>query len=293
MTLMTSSCESTLEKEKEGTVDNYLITGHTYSWMRRFKVDERIEKAAKHGYFEGFFLGGDILSETLLNEKNINYVSETFNITSRKTHIAMGNHDARNGNIQYFNKKRNRENTYYVDHHKGLTVLVLDTTLEPLDCHNLNRQYKMLEEVCDTVSPKSNLILLMHDAIWENIPGLPHPKKYANGTQTHWNTNCNSSTNYFHNTIYKELIKVKEKGTRVLCIMGDTGWNKGGHFYSKDSIEFIASGINNTYYMKNKPERLSKIKKDRVYILNHTIKDNTFSIEEVILNDLETKLKGS
>jgi hypothetical protein len=208
------------------------------------------------------------------------------------THFAYGNHDARNGNKRFFNAFRLKDNSFYTHSQDALCFLILDTTLNPLDCSALEAQYALIQQVCDTISQSSHLLLLMHDSVWDGVPGLPDPKSYANGNQQYWNPDCKSSDNTFASRIYPMLVAVQKRGVNVICMMGDTGWNKGGAFESVDGVQFIASGINNSYYLKD-PELYKQQKPDIVYVFTHNIRARSLNWEALELDKLATYIQES
>lgn len=264
------------------------MTGHTYSWFDSKKVDPRLEQLSPTD-FDGYWLGGDVLSETTLDQSRIDYLDGIFDLKNPMTHIAYGNHDVRNGNVRYLNAFRNRSNSYYTYTQDGLCFLILDTTLDPSDCSRLEAQWQLIQQVTDTISKSSHLILLMHDAVWENVPGLPFPSIYANGSQTFWNPHCGASGSSFANSIYPLLVKVKSKGVEVISMMGDSGWKRGGYFISDDGIHFLASGINETYYKLKQPDNELHIK-DRVLIFTHQPKARELTWTFVELDSLPSIL---
>jgi len=278
--------------DSDKPIKKYLLTGHTYSWARKFKVDQKIESIPK-GYFDGFWIGGDVLAETLLKNEFIDYLDQVFDLKNPMTHIAYGNHDARNAHKRYFNAFRNRPDSYYSHTQDGLCFLILDSTLNPSDCRSLDGQYQMIKNVCDTISDASHLLVLIHDSVWEGIPGIPPPKAYAHGNQKYWNANCASSQNTFANTIYPHLKQVQKKGINVICMMGDTGWKKGGAYISEDSIQFLSSGINNSYYLKNDSIRYKKIKRDKVFVFSHDLASRKLGWQYIQLDSLPVLISQS
>jgi len=58
--------------------------------------------------------------------------------------------------------------TYYASHYKGVTYMVLNSTLTPYHCEQLNDQYRIIVNLCDTIQESSHLIFLVHH--WKQIP---------------------------------------------------------------------------------------------------------------------------
>lgn len=223
---------------------HYLFMGHIYkSYTAGDKVDPRVEQLDRSGY-EGIWLGGDVCSEATLLYSTLQYIDSLFDLGSPTTYWALGNHDARNGNYEWLKEFSGRD-TYYSHYHKGITAIVMNTNLVPTDCENIERQYKIIGDVCDTIQNSSHLVLINHHGIWRGVPNLPPPAAYAQSDFFFWNANCDSANSTFVNTIYPMLVEVKNRGIEVLCILGDMG---GQHFLmdSEDGIHFMGCGLNET-----------------------------------------------
>ncbi|MDD5506924.1 MAG: hypothetical protein PHD25_01165 [Bacteroidales bacterium] len=219
----------------------YIFMGHIYS--SDHKIDPRVEQLDLSGY-EGIWLGGDVQSEATLEYSTLQYIDSIFDLTSPTTYWALGNHDARNGNLEWLKEFTGRE-TYFTHYNKGITSIVMNTNLVPTDCENIEKQYKILMDVCDTIHFSSHLVLIMHHGIWRGVPNLPNPAAYSHSDFVYWNSNCDSSGSTFVKTIYPRLVEVKKRGTEVICIMGDTS----GTPFSMDSVDeihFMACGLNNS-----------------------------------------------
>ena len=81
----------------------------------------------------------------------------------------------------------------------------MNSNLLPTDCESLNDQFKMIMDVCDTISESSDLILLMHHGLWRDVPDLPPPGTYAQSDLVYWNANCDSVNTQFVDVIYDWL----------------------------------------------------------------------------------------
>ena len=216
---------------------HYIFMGHIYDFHALGdKVDPRIEQLDLSGY-DGIWLGGDVCSEALLKYSTVQYIDSLFDLSNPNTYWALGNHDARNGNFEWLKEFTGRE-TYFTHYQNGITTIILNTCLVPSDCENLNNQYKMIENVCDTIQNSSHLVLLMHHGIWRDVPNLPPPCTYAQSDLVYWNAHCYSVNSTFVNAVYSLLLEVKNRGIKVLCILGDMGAQR---FYmpSVDSIHFM------------------------------------------------------
>lgn len=245
----------------------YLFSGHTYYWGGGHdRVDFRLE-GLDHAIYNRIWLGGDICSESLLEPHIILYLDSLFNLQSPGNHFALGNHDHRNGNLEWLEDLTGRP-TYYSHSQDGITTLVLNTNLNPSNCEDLDRQYRLIKNVCDTIQSSSHLILLHHHHIWKDVPGIPPGNQVANGGLNYWNANCQEVGNYFSNSIYPLLIEVENRGVEVICVMGDAGWRKGSSDQSTEGIDFITSGINNTFYLPD-TTAFQNAEKDKLLIFKH------------------------
>jgi hypothetical protein len=253
----------------------YLFMGHTYQWYTvGDKVDERIEKMDLSVY-DGIWLGGDVCSEALMLYSTLEYIDSMFNLRNPNTHWALGNHDSRNGNWIWLETLIGRK-TYSASHNNGISTLVLNTNLTPFDCEQLDDQWRMIANVCDTIQSSSHLILLMHHGIWDGIPGLPSPFSYAQSNLIHYNFNCYDSKSSFVNEIYPRLVEVKNRGVEVICILGDMGAKKV-EYLSDDGIHFMGAGLNRTYFTD--PELRAKSPLDWAIVFTHVPKDRKLEWE--------------
>jgi len=221
----------------------YLFVGHCYQrGSHGTKVDYRIEQLDKSVY-QGIWLGGDVCSEPMLEYSTIKYIDSLFNLGSPETHWALGNHDARNGNWEWYEEFTGRK-TYYAYSSHGITRVVMNTNIVPVNCEMLNEQYQIISNVCDTISAATDLILIMHHDLWRDVPGLPPPGTYAQSDLIYWNANCDSADTRFVETIYPKLVAVRQRGINVTCILGDMGatWKKFDMF-SDDGIRFMGCGL--------------------------------------------------
>lgn len=259
-----------IAKKADDTL-RYIFLGHTYRYNNPgpwYRVDPRVEDLDFTKYSR-IWLGGDISSEASLDWETMVYLDSVFDFGAPTTQYALGNHDIRNGNIQYYRTLTGR-NSYNVHSDNGVVSICLNSQLNPSQCEDLNRQYQLIKNVCDTIQESSHLVLIMHNCLFYGVPNIPHPATFAHSNYGNWNANCSSSTQTFTTAIYPLLEAVKAKGIVVHTIMGDTGTStKQFHQESADSINFFASGIGNSKYLDSAVLALQP--KDKVLVFEHIL----------------------
>lgn len=237
------------------------------------KVDYRIE-TFDFSEYAGIWLGGDVCSEAMLNYSTVQYIDSIFNLGNPETHWSLGNHDARNGNWEWYLEFTGR-NTFYTYSKFGITRLILNTNIVPTDCESLNTQYQMIISACDSVNSGNHLILIMHHGLWRDVPGIPNIMTYSQSDLTYWNSNCFSVNSTFVESIYPKLVEAKERGVHVYCVLGDMGASmKSIDFLSEDGIIFLGCGL-----YKNESE-------DKVLIFTHQPETNQLSYQYHLLDSL-------
>ncbi|MDA3817697.1 MAG: hypothetical protein PF486_10000 [Prolixibacteraceae bacterium] len=243
----------------------YFFAGHTYQWYTRGdKVDTRLEDLDLSIY-DGIWLGGDVCSEALFEYSTLLYIDSLFDLKHPNTHWTLGNHDTRNGNWIWLEEFTGNK-TFYASTYKGISYIILNTCITPYDCEQLNAQYKIIKDVCDTIQSSSHLIIMSHHGLWHKVPGLPISYLNAQSNLIYYNFNCNSTESTFINEIYPRLVEVEERGTDVICMMGDLGASELD-FISDDSIQFLGTGLNRSYYKDPVERANSDI--DHVLIFEH------------------------
>lgn len=252
----------------------YFFTGHCYqTGIPGNHLDQRL-KQLDYSDYEGVWLGGDVNNMTLLDYENLEYLDSLFNLGNPESHWALGNHDARHGNWEWYEEITGRK-TYYAYTSNNVTRIVMNTNLLPVNCEMLDDEYQMICNVCDTIQESKYLMLLMHHGLWYNIPGLPSPMSYANSSLQYWNANCDSANTPFVNTIYPRLVEVENKGIEVICVMGDMGlFAKSFEAISDDGVRFLGCGL----HMED-PD-------DRVLIFEYDVPDENLQWDFYSLDSL-------
>jgi len=255
----------------------YIFMGHTYQYHDNpgNKVDFRAE-GLDYTRFDGVWLGGDVCSEASLHHSTLQYIDSIFDLSQPTTHWALGNHDARNLNWEWIMALTGRE-TFYAQYNNGITVIVMNSNLVPADCESLDKQYRIIESVCDTIEHSSHLVVLVHHGMWNNVPGLPPPSTYAQSSLKYWNANCYfRENNSFVGAVYPLFVEVKNRGIDVICVLGDMGSNgKKFEMQSDDSIQFLGCGLYNTIYQDSL--EFANAPKDQVLIFEHIPSENTLN----------------
>lgn len=245
-----------LPAQTEQDTIRYIFMGHCYQLGAGSNVDYRLEQL-DYSNFEGVWLGGDVCITSMLDYSTVQYLNNLFDLANPETHWALGNHDARLGNLEWYEEITNRE-TYFAYSSYGITRIVMNTNLVPTNCEMIDEQYEIISNVCDTISESNYLILIMHHGIWRGVPSLPNPIVIGHSDLVYWNSNCYDVNSTFVNSIYPKLLEVKNKGIDVICVYGDMGaQQKTFRMDSDDGIHFLGCGLNN-----NEPD-------DAVLIFNY------------------------
>jgi len=268
----------------------YLFIGHSYRWHTPGnKIDQRLEQMDL-SCFDQVWLGGDMCSETTKEHTTLEYLDSIFDLGKPTTYWAVGNHDVRNGNLEWISEFTNRK-TFYAHYNNGFTTVVLNTNFDRIrefgqeEYYNKSKeQYTFLKSVLDTIVSSSHLILLMHNVLWSKEIDEKY-WVYANEFKRDWRF-FNDSNATFAKVAYPELVKIQKKGIKIICIAGDAGirdWGankKYGQYKSPEGVQFLASGINNSKY---KPEQLDTIPKDKILLLYHNLqaKEITWKIHDL------------
>ncbi len=183
--------------------------------------------------------GGDIDESSSKSDAIFSDWNEIFNFDSERTLLSIGNHDTYDRDLieQYTNRP-----SYFTYHFNNITFLVLDTHLSESNIYG--EQLDLFNNICDTISSSSSLVILTHLLFW--MPGnaelAPQIDSIANGKfgTCYYCT----KTNNFYDDLYPRLVEVKNNGVQVLCIAGDLGKNVNEFEHkTEDDIFFLASGL--------------------------------------------------
>ena len=203
----------------EDQIRDYLFLGHIYETPNT--IDSRIASADLSGY-QQIWLGGDVCAETTEEESTLDYLDDLFDLGSNTTHWTLGNHDLRNGNLEWITLRTGRK-TFYTHHFDGITLLILNTNFRgPEDCDMMDEQINLIRSVADTISNSSHLIVLTHHIVWGAVDSAIQPAEFSNIDGSWTPLQCDP-VERFEDIVLPELIKVQEKNIEVFCIAGDMG----------------------------------------------------------------------
>ena len=126
------------------------------------------------------------------------------------------------------------------------------------------------------------MILITHHSVWNEVDKVNNMKDFANTDLSNLLFNIDPDLNY-KNGVYPQLIKVAQRGVKVIHIAGDFGQKVTSYQYlTADNIQFIGSGItsNNKYHSKF-PTSGSP---DLFLVLHHNLSEQiiTWSFEELL-----------
>jgi hypothetical protein len=278
--ILFNNCSEPLQRV-EPIQRKILFLGHTYYWYHKLDIDVRI-RILKFEEYDELWLGGDLTIESCKNEAQVKRIDNIFNISSPTTHWAVGNHDTRSGNYELIEKVQQKPLSYSQCDF-GITKLILNTTFANkqvpyyLDsCHLLLPQFKLIESVLDTIQKSSHLIVMTGSAHWDEIAPVA---SHANFNYPSYSFGCDSNLT-FKNYLYPKLVEVQKRGVQVICTSGDLGQaSKQYEKMTKDSILFLASGINNSFgsYRRKAVDWVRNFDPDKVLVFTHTPETRTLT----------------
>ena len=282
------SCKETNNNEeiiKDPYFKKYVFLGHIYQWHTSGnRVDKRIEQL-NFSLYDQIWLGGDVCSEATLEHATINYIDNLFDLSSENTHWTLGNHDVRNGHLDWITTATTK-NLFYAQYIDGFTLFNLNTSLHRADTLELvNPQIELFTTVCDTISQSTHLIVVMHNVVWQNISDDFDVIDFANADYNNWIARFNPNET-FEQTIYPLLVELENKGVDVICISGDVGQReqKTFEFETDEGVVFLGSGINNSY--EPDPIKASQLPRDQILILEHDLKTEKITWAFHVLNEM-------
>lgn len=287
---------------EDNTTKQYLFLGHTYQWG--VKENNRIDYRLKDFDFDPYdqiWLGGDLCARTNESPATLAYLDSIFDLSSESTHWTWGNHDVQYGGPWKFITDVTQRESYYSTYVNGISLVVLNTNefhfpqYQPKahECDVLDGQIKMLEQIADTISESSHLVILHHLVLLSNERTENKMKlnEIWNLYQPDLKVDCAGKYS-FDERIYPILAKVQQKGIPVILVGGDLGQRcKAFEYQSKEGIWFLGSGINNSAVDHYIPDYVTNTNPDSLLIFKHDIELQKLDWEFVPLADHTTSEK--
>jgi hypothetical protein len=286
--LFISSCtdeHSQPEQEwEEEYVKNYIHIGHPRT---NDSVNQSIRADAatiNYDSYDATMLGGDMLYYGLRDSAALDYLDSIFDLEDTTTFWALGNHDNGNGIPEYNRLDLLKEYTGRADFYSttvnNITFLVLNTQHSyDTDMGNnfIGEQLKLIQDVTDTLTNSDALIILTHKLVWVYDDG-DYQKRKDEVLQVGEGTHISSvSPSNFYEDVYPLLIKVKNRGVKVVCIGGDIGNSSNAEdFTTEDGIHLLASGIGTD----------PNLEEDRILIMKHNTQTGELLWEHVLMANL-------
>ncbi len=267
----------------------YIFLGHIYSASNR--IDPRLETIDYRAY-KGVWLGGDLCAETTRERATIDYLDDIFDLGSENTHWAVGNHDVRNGNLDWIRTATGRK-LFNAQTKDGITIATFDTNVGHVNgraatCEEREEQADFLLNLLDTLQASSHLVLLTHWVVWGQVePNIPCAA-LANNCINGFQFLCGSGASRFPPFLYDKLVALEERGIEVMVISGDGGiFTKQFHHATEEGIDFFISGFFSTLDRDNPPTTVQvNLNPDSVLIFNHQIEEQQLDWKFVQLDEL-------
>ncbi len=273
---------------------HYIFLGHPYDWHDGTRVDPRLERL-DYSAFNQVWLGGDVCSRTTEQPQTLAYLDSLFNLDSPRTHWTLGNHDVMFGNTERISQATGRPLFYsaWVD---DMVVLVLNTNLfwpypgRPAQeyCEQKKTQMALIEQITDTISRASHLVILHHFALFTELK----PEKDADAFNLNpefLQATCDSAS-WVTPWLYPRLTSVQQRGIQVVLIGGDFGMRAKTYAYqTPEGIWLLGSGINNSVDRRYAPDYVTTFDPDKVLILHRKSKNRSLSWHFADLDSLAAR----
>lgn len=292
LALLSCNKDSEIEEKPIEQKTEYIFLGHTYNKSNR--IDPRLEKIDYQTY-KGVWLGGDLCSETTRERTTLDYLDDIFDLGSEDTHWAVGNHDVRNGNLDWIRAATGRD-LFHTQTKDGITIATFDTNVGHVKgredtCEDREKQANFLLNLLDTLEHSSHLVLLTHWVVWGEVePNIPCAV-LANNCINGFQFLCGGGASRFPPFLYDKLVALEEKGIEVMVISGDGGvYTKQFHHQTKAGIDFFISGIFSTLDRANPPTPAVgppvNLNPDSILIFTHSVEERRLDWQFVNLEEL-------
>lgn len=270
----------------------YIFLGHTY--FKSNRIDPRLE-TINYSAYKGVWLGGDLCSETTRERATIDYLDAIFDLGNEETHWAVGNHDVRNGNLDWITTATGRE-LFHANTKDGITVATFDTNVGHVNgrnatCEDRMEQADFLLNLIDTIQSSSHLILLTHWVVWGEVePNIPCAI-LANNCINGFQFLCGGGASRFPPFLYDKLAALEARGIEVMVISGDGGvYTKQFHHQTQEGVDFFISGLFSTLDRDNPPTFAVgppvNLNPDSILIFKHAVAERKLDWQFINLDDL-------
>lgn len=291
--MFTSACKQQSLVEKP---DTYFFAGHIYDWNFRNKIDPRIVDLNLEKY-DQVWLGGDLCGHTSEFPENLKYVDSILNVSHSNVHWALGNHDLLHGHLDWI-ASTTRRKSYYTKQINDICLLVLNTNLffvYPDDppqenCDLKEAQIALVNQVLDTISASSHLIILHHFGMFNELQldDKQKPLRAFNINPDTIKVSCDPNL-FLTDWLYPKLVEVQNRGIQVLTLGGDLGMAaKKLEYTSSEGIIMLGAGLNGSLDLSsgNPPEYVTNFDPDNVIIFKHYPQSRKLDWEFVLLDSL-------
>jgi len=272
----------------DGQEAQYLFLGHVYHKENR--IDPRLERI-DYSRFRGIWLGGDLCAETTRARSTLDYLDQLFDLGGANTHWAVGNHDVRNGNLQWITEATGRD-LFYSSNQDGLTIAVMDTNLGHVPgrgstCEERKQQADFFLQLTDTLQTSDYLVILMHWVIWGATEENMLCESVANNCLPTFQFICNERQSRFPDFLYTKLVELEKRGIEVIVVSGDGGiFSKQYHYETKEGVDFLISGIFSTLDRNDPPDNpMVNLNPDSILIFHHSVEEHRLTWEFVNLDE--------
>lgn len=277
-------------------VKQFLVLGHTYQWAADgSKLDTRLEDL-NYSLFDAVWLGGDMCSETTREESTIQYLDDIFDLANPETLWTVGNHDIRNGNLDLIRKYTGRD-LYYRHKIDSIEILNMNSIVEhPAydNCEEREKQgafiHNFIDDCLERYQEIKYVLVFSHIAVWSDTdPYFKNFEKVGNQSGNWVDFYCEQSS-LFKNEFAPRFFELADKGVELIFVAGDGGqYLKTFHYHSPKGIHYYVTGINNSIWATENPEKIAEYNTDpdSVLIMNYQMSNDSLWGEFVPLTSLE------
>ena len=269
----------------------FLFLGHTY--FKSNRIDPRLE-GIDYSRYKGVWLGGDLCSETTRERATIDYLDDIFDLGNETTHWAVGNHDVRNGNLDWIREATHRK-LFSANTQDGITIATFDTNVGHVNgrdatCEDRVEQADFLLNLIDTLQHSSHLVLLTHWVVWGEVESNIPCEVLANNCINGFQFLCGGGASRFPPFLYYKLVALEERGIEVMMVSGDGGvYTKQFHHQTQAGIDFFISGLFSTLDRDNPPTfnvgPPVNLNPDSILIFKHLVEERKLDWQFVNLDD--------